>query len=223
MSVVSHQLLSMCSISWLYQSSFYHNFFAQVMRVSLTCIVGSVYSSRFLVLLRSAYSLSLWRTETTDFKDTFQEFRLTAQIMNRSIAFHVLATLLIFLFISCAQKETWSSCFPIPYEWNSYTMDQWQRCSVRNTHWFILWHFRWLLGFWCLRSILFKIGVVRQLLKSSLFWVIQIYNWTKLQRVYKFFSQHRCAKLNVSAPTQLSPFVTFSCSRVGGFETVFQE
>jgi len=82
-----------------------------------------------------------------------------------------------------------SSCFPIPYEWNSYTMDQWQRCSVRNTHWFILWHFRWLLGFWWLRSLLLlQIGAVRQLLKSSFSWVIQIYNWIILQRVYEFFS-----------------------------------
>jgi len=93
--------------AFIYETAYFtlHNFFAQVMRVALTCIIGSVYSSRFLVLLLSAYSLSLWRAETTDFKDTFQDFRLTAHIMNRSIVF-VLATWLIFFCISCAQKET---------------------------------------------------------------------------------------------------------------------
>ena len=104
--------------AFIYETAYFkmYNFFAQVMRVALTCIIGSVYSSRFLVLLLSAYSLSLWRAETTDFKDTFQDFRLTVHIMNRSIAF-VLATWLIFFCISCAQNETVQFLFSDSIHW----------------------------------------------------------------------------------------------------------
>ena len=42
--------------AFIYETAYFtmYNFFAQVMRVALTCIIGSVYSSRFLVLLLSA-------------------------------------------------------------------------------------------------------------------------------------------------------------------------
>ena len=114
--------------AFIYETDYFtlYNFFTQVMRVAWTCIIGSVYSSRFLVLSLSAYSLSLWRESRNDWfflplsrygdKDTFQDFRLTAHIMNRSIAF-VLATWLIFFCISCAQNETVQFLFSDSIHW----------------------------------------------------------------------------------------------------------
>jgi hypothetical protein len=111
---------------------------------------------------------------------TFQDFLLTAQIMDGRIAIvHVLTTFLhsflLHLFIICSDWNCAVLVVQIAYiDCNSSTVDQWQRRSVQSTPSFILWNYRWLLGFWWLRSnLLFHICAVRQLLTSSFFLILR--------------------------------------------------